>query len=355
MSWKLYDLLGLPKGASKEEIKKAYKRKALETHPDRGGDPEVFKQVNHAYTVLHEDDKRSRYDQLGDDGFEAMGGANAGAEMNIDPHDIFRQFFGGMGPGAGGFNFHFQGAHGEQQNIRRANHKHIFKITMNEAYSGIKKSIRVVLHKTCMRCNDRCYACQGKGQITEMHRMGFFTQMMTRPCGQCNGSGMVIKGKAGCSECNGDGRYNQEKIITIDIPAGVDTGHNIVFEGMGEQPMKHGEQAGDLLIEIFVHPHEQFTRQSNDLYMRQPITFKNSIIGTKIDILHFSGTFQIDTTDLGIIQPSKQYVIKGKGMSVHDKNECGNLIISFEIQYPAKKIIAENIKKLDELFTEIGL
>ncbi len=353
MGWKLYDLLGLPRGAPKDEIKKAYKKKALETHPDRGGDQEVFKQVNHAYTILSEDDTRSRYDQLGDEGFEASGGQNGGGGMNMDPHDIFRQFFGG----AGGFNFHFNGGHGaeEQHNVRRGNHKHVFKIAMNEAYYGTKKSVKVVLHKSCFRCNDRCYACQGRGQITEMQRMGFFTQMLTRPCGQCNGSGMVTKGKSGCTECNGNGRYNQEKVISLDIPAGVDTGHNIVFEGMGEQPSKHGEQAGDLYIEIFVHPHERFTRQNNDLYLRQHITFRDSIIGTKIEIPHFSGAFQVDTAELGIIQPSKQYVIKGKGMTIRDKNDHGNLILNFDIQYPSKKITANDAIKINELFTEIGI
>ena len=350
MGWKLYDLLGIQRGASKDEIKKAYKKKALETHPDRGGDPELFKQINNAYNILHGDDTRERYDQLGDERFEASQ-AGGGGGMHVDPNDIFNQFFGG------GFNFHFNRNNGmdEQPNTKCGNHKHVFKIAMSEAYSGTRKTIKLVLQKTCMRCIDRCYACQGRGQITEIRRMGIFTQMLNRPCGQCNGSGTVSKSSNGCTECNGGVRYNDEKIISLDIPPGVETGHSIVLEGLGEQPTRQGEQSGDLHIEVFVHPHERFTRDRNDLHIRIPITLRDSIVGTTIEIPHFSGGFQVDTSELGILQPSKQYVIKGKGMPIHGKNDHGNLIMNFDIQYPIKKITPDDAKKIQDLFVEIGI
>lgn len=350
MTWKLYDHLGISRGASKEDIKKAYKKKALETHPDRGGDPEEFKQVNHAYTVLNEDDTRRRYDQLGDEGFEVSSGANGGGGAHMNPNDIFQQFFGQ------GFNFNFHGGFGgQEQVVRRNHHKHVFKIDMREAYFGVKKGVRLVLHKTCIKCCDKCYACQGRGQITEMHRAGFFTQMVTRPCGSCNGSGAVTKPKEGCAECKGAGKYSQEKVIEINIPAGVDTGHTIVFEGFGEQPIKPGEVAGDLHIEVFVQPHEQFTRQGNDLYMRAGVGFKESIIGTTVIVPHFTGDFQINTSELGILQQTKQYVIKGKGMPIRDKKENGNLVLQFDIKYPSIKLSVDDAKKLDEVLTNIGL
>lgn len=357
MSWKLYEQLGVPKSASKEDIKKAYKKKALETHPDRGGDPEEFKQVNHAYTVLQEDDTRRRYDQLGDEGFEASGGVSGGSGgPQMNPNDIFQQFFGQ------GFNFNFHGGGGgggggggPEQPTRRNNHRHVFKIDMREAFFGAKKGIRLVLHKTCIRCCERCYACQGRGQITEMHRMGFFTQMMTRSCGTCRGSGNVTKAKEGCGECNGAGKYNQEKIVELTVPPGVDTGHVIVFEGLGEQPTCQGETPGDLHIEIFVQPHEQFTRQNNDLYMRVPVSFRDSIIGTSIRIPHFTGDFQVETLELGILQPAKQYVIKGKGMPLRDKKDNGNLVLQFEIQYPATRLTAESAAKLGEELKNLGI
>lgn len=353
MAWKFYELLDIPREASKDDIKKAYKKKAVETHPDKGGDPEKFKEIGNAYSVLSDENQRNRYDQLGDEGFAATGGAGGGGGggMHVDPNEIFSQFFGN------GFNFHFQHHAREQQNSRKADHHHVLKIRLDEAFVGFKKNIRVVLQKSCQKCRDRCYACQGRGQITDMHRMGFFTQMTNRPCGSCAGSGMTVKSNSGCSECKGAGNYNDEKIIEVVIPAGVDNGFQVCYTGLGEQPVKHNETAGDLIIEIQVLPHEQFMRQGNDLLLKLPISFKESIIGTRINIQYFGGNFQFNTNDIGIIQNTKQYVIKHKGMPVRDREpkEFGNMIVSFEIQYPNIKISAENSKRIDELFTDIGI
>lgn len=349
MGWKLYDHLGVPRGASKEEIKKAYKKRALETHPDRGGDQEQFKQVNHAYTILTEDETRARYDQLGDENFEASnhGGGGGGG---MDAHDIFRQFFGH------GFHFHGGGGGGGVAVTKRADHKHLFKINMHEAYTGIKKAIRVMLHKTCLKCQNTCYACQGQGQITEMRRMGFFTQMLTRPCNSCQGTGMIPKTGQTCIDCHGKTTYHEEKILELDIPAGVETGHIIVLEGMGEQPLRQGEIAGNLHIEVFVQPHEKFTREGNDLHLRVSVTLRQSIVGTKIDIPHFTGDFQVDTSELGILQPIKQYILKNRGMPLRDRSrkEYGNIVLQFEIIYPSTKPTPEHVKKIDEVFAEVG-
>ena len=350
MTWKLYEHLGVTKETSKDDIKKAYKKKALETHPDRGGNPEEFKLVNNAYSVLTDDDTRARYDQLGDEGFNASGGANGMASgMNVDPNDIFRQFFGG------GFNFHFQPGHQEPQRHKCADHKHIMKIGMSDAYTGIKKIMRIVLRKTCMKCRERCYSCQGRGQITEMRRMGFFTQMQTRDCDRCNGSGMSVRPNSGCTGCSGSGNYNEEKLIEADIPAGVDMGYTVSFNGMGEQPKKSEDIPGDLHIEIFIHPHEKFVRQGKDLHLKIPVSFKDSVIGTTVDIYHFTSVFHINTAELGILQPSKQYVVKGKGMPVMGSTDIGNMVITFDIQYPSMKITPENSEKIKELFDEIGI
>lgn len=357
MTWKFYELLDIPRDASKDDIKRAYKKKAVETHPDKGGDPEKFKEIGNAYAVLSDDNQKNRYDQLGDEGFAATGGTGGtgGGGMPVDPNDIFSQFFGN------GFNFHFQHHHpgmgGGDQNVRRSDHKHIMKITLDEAFTGFTKNIRIVLQKTCHKCRDRCYACQGRGQITEMHRMGFFTQMTSRPCGTCHGIGMSVKNNTGCGDCKGVGNYNQENIMEINIPAGVDNGFQVLFKEFGEQPAKPTETAGDLIIEIQIIPHEQFTRQGNDLHYKIPISFKNSIIGTKINIQHFSGNFQFNTNDLGIIQNTKQYIIRQKGMPIRDSNpkEFGNMIISFEIQYPTIKIKQDDAIRIKELFDDIGI
>lgn len=347
MGWKLYDVLDIPKNASKEDIKKAYKKKAVETHPDKGGDPEKFKEVNNAYSVLNDENQKIQYDQLGDEGFNRNGGGNGG--MNVDPNDIFSQFFGN------GFNFHFNHQNMRQEKTRRSDHNHIINIKLHEAYSGFKKNIRVILNKTCHKCGEKCYACQGRGQITEMHRMGFFTQMITRPCPTCNGSGISVKGKEGCTECKGLGAYNDEKIIEINIPAGVDNGFHIRYKGFGEQSRTANEISGDLIIEIQVIPHENFVRQGNDLLLKLPISLKHSIVGTQIFIEHFSGNFHFNTHDISVIQNMKPYTIKNKGMPIRNTQDFGNMIITFEIQYPLKKITIEEAKRIDELFDELGL
>lgn len=342
MTWKLYDQLGLSKGASKEDIKRAYKKRALETHPDRGGDPELFKQINHAYTILSSDDTRTRYDQTGDEGYDAAGGG-----VHINPHDIFQQFFGGA------FNFH--GMPQQPQVPKRNNHRHLFKIDMMEAYFGAKKGMRVILQKTCTKCHDRCYGCQGRGQVTEMRRMGIFTQMATGPCARCHGSGMMKSAKADCHDCKGAGNYNQEHIIDVIIPAGVETGHTVVYDGMGEQPVRPDELPGDLHIELFVHPHERLTRQGNDLHIRIPLSLCESIVGARVSIPHFAGEFHINTTELGVVQPTKQYVIKNKGMPIMGRDGHGNMIAQFDIQYPNKKLSPEEASKIRDALTEVGL
>lgn len=345
MGWKLYDILEIQKGASKDDIKKAYKKKAIETHPDKGGDPEKFKEISNAYSILSDENQKAQYDQLGDDGFDSS--RNGG--MNMDPNDIFGQFFGN------GFNFHFQHPRNETRNVRRNDHCHMIHLKLSEAYSGIKKNMRVILNKTCHRCNERCYACQGRGQITEMRRMGLFTQMLTRSCDSCSGSGIIIKGKSGCTECNGEGNFTEEKIIEINIPAGVVSGFHIRYNGFGEQTKTQNEIPGDLIIEVHIQPHERFVRQGNDLLLKLPISFRDSIIGTKINIEHFSSNFQFNTNEISVVQNMKPYIIKNKGMPIINTTEFGNMIITFEIQYPSIRLSSEDAKNLQELFSKIGI
>jgi len=227
MSYKLYEVLGIGKDASKEDIKRAYKTQAIKHHPDKNGDPEKFKEISNAYQILSDDEKRAQYDRFGDAGLDQMNGGSGGFET-VDPRHIFEQFFGGgMGGGHAGFHFDiFQdmfGGGGPQRNsrIKRNDHMHTIRINLAEAYHGAQKNIRISLQKTCFKCKDTCNACQGKGMITDMRRMGFITQMMQRPCDVCRGAGMIIKGKEGCNECGGKGNYQTEEKVDIQIPRGV--------------------------------------------------------------------------------------------------------------------------------------
>lgn len=340
MTHKYYELLGVSQSSSKDEIKKAYKKLAIQMHPDKGGDPEKFKEVSNAYSVLSDDEKRRQYDQLGDEGFE-----NSGGQPHMNPHDIFEQFFGGGGGFPFGFNMH-TGPVGPQ---KRNSHIHTMNITMDDAFHGIKKSVRVNLTKLCPKCKDMCHACQGKGHIMDMRRMGFLTQMMQRPCDACNGSGYVSKGKLGCVECTGSGTLKEDHKLDINIPAGVESGHAIVFNGLGEQANSPNEISGDLVFQVNVQNHPFFQRQGNDLVYTEKITLKESICGKDVKIRHFTGNIDLNTSEYGVVQPNKPYIIKGKGMP------GGDLQVLFNVVYPTMKLSESEREAIREAMNKASL
>lgn len=329
MSFKFYDILGVSKDASSDDIKKAYRKAAIQNHPDKGGDPEKFKEISNAYQILSDDEKRRRYDQLGDDGFNATGAEHGGGGFGgMSPQDLFEQFF--RGAGGGGFPFHFD--FGEPQGpVRKKDHLHTISISMSDAYHGVQKTMRVGLRKTCMSCRSMCYTCQGQGSITDMRRMGFITQMVSRVCDKCSGSGNITKG---CPSCNHQGHTMDEKKIDVKIPAGVQTGHRFVMHGLGEQADKDNEVSGNLILEIFVQPDPNFQRQGQDLIYTVKLTLAESIIGKMVTIPHFGGDITINLEEYGIIQPQKSYILAGKGMPPN-----GNLVLVFNIDYYNKKVL----------------
>jgi len=350
MGHKFYDILGISKDASKEEIKKAYKKMAIQHHPDKGGDPDKFKEVARAYEVLSDDDKKRKYDQLGDEGFEQM--SDMGMSGGMDPNSIFEQFFGG-----GGFNPFFGGdpfmrqQRPEQMRRKARNVQHVIQISNQDAYFGTQKVLKISIQKRCFKCLKTCENCQGRGQINSMQRMGPFTTMVTQPCHICQGTGKVSGNNASCSSCKGKGDYTEEKIIELKIPMGVEMGHNIVFNGLGEQPQLENDIAGDLVFEVFVQPDPNFERSGLDLIYKSSLTFQESILGKKIKIPHYDETFEIDLGEYGIIQPNKSYILQNKGMkTIHKK---GNLILKFNITYPSSVLSQDLKNKLEPLLMSI--
>lgn len=342
MGYKLYDLLGISKSSSIDDIKKAYKKLAVQHHPDKGGDPEKFKEIANAYQILSDEEQRKRYDMLGDEQFEKSGNM----QTNVDPSAIFEQFFGrgGFDPfahmfGGSPFGFQQQSSRGGPRKCR--NVRHVIHISNKDAYFGCDKHIKITLQKKCLNCLESCNACQGRGEITEMQRMGPFTSMMTRPCGQCQGSGQTPKAKQNCITCKGTCEIREEKIIDMTIPKGVETGNQILVSGFGEQAQQPGDIPGDLIFEILVQPDKAFERRGLDLVHRITIDFKESIIGKMVMIPHYEGEYELNTSNFGILQPNKEYSIPDKGMQ-KDKQK-GKLILVFDINYP-KKILSEQNK-----------
>lgn len=348
---KLYNALGVSKDSSQDEIRKAYKKLAVQYHPDKGGDEAKFKEISAAYEVLSDDQKRAQYNQIGDAGLEGGGMQNGGGMPHMNPHDIFSQMFGGggMDPFGGaqfGFNMHQQ----QQQNIRRNDNIHNMHISLADAFNGTHKSIKIILTKTCFKCKTMCNDCQGMGTITEMHRVAIFTQMINRPCGRCNGSGTMSKPKKDCSECEGKCNYNVDIKKEIDIHKAVVHGHEIKLQGYGEQGQTSKEIPGDLVLKILIDEDKNFSRSGNDLIHKLSITFTESVIGKDIVIPHYAGDIKMNIDTFGIIEPSRKYIIPGKGMTSAD-----HLIVIFSIKYPKKALNSESKKQLEEALASLNI
>lgn len=297
MDANLYDVLNLTSNCSIEEIKKNYKKLAVEHHPDKGGDANKFKEISNAYSILSDPQKRAEYDS---------------------PNNMFQQ---------------------QCRNV-----VHFIQITNKEAYYGEIKTLKIMLAKKCMSCCKICQICQGQGQINHLQRIGPFTTMTSRTCDRCNGSGKCVIGKSSCSICKGHGDYQEEKRVEIVIPVSVENGKHIIIKGCGEQIQTPNDIPGDLIIQVKIIPDPIFERNGLDLIYRQTITFKDSILGKTLNVPLYDGVYTVDISELGIIEPNKRYEIKGKGM----KN--GNLILLFQVKYPLVPLTIECKNVFNALF-----
>ena len=352
-----YEVLEVAKNATADEIKKAYRKKALQYHPDRNpGDKEAeekFKEAAEAYGVLSDENKRARYDRYGHAG--VSGQDFSGASMN----DIFSQFgdilgdlFGG-GFGGGGFGFNFGGGGfgggGPQRPVYRGSNLRLrVKLSLEEIATGVKKKVKVNKYVTCQKCNgsgsedgqmETCKACGGKGQ--RVMRSGFFTQVST--CSACGGEGKVIKKK--CTACNGDGIVKGEEVIELDIPAGVAEGMQLSVRGKGNAGARNGI-AGDLLILIEEEKHKDFERDGNNLIYNLFISMPQAALGCNVDVPSIGGTASIKipagTQSGDIIR------IKGKGLPEVNSHRIGDLIVNVNVWTP-KKLSKDEEKIMQQL------
>ena len=314
MSTDPYEVLGVAKTAPDDEIKKAYRKHVLRTHPDKGGNPDEFKKIQGAYDILSDPEKRQNFDRFGTT--ENPTGFPGGGF----PPDIFAQMFGGGGGNP--FGFPTQGPRGP---VRRSNFDHELRVSLEESYRGTTRNMRITLDKTCFNCKKKCPQCHGRGQI--QHQMG--PMIMNQPCGMCQGEGGVSQGP--CDQCQG-GHKKEVLNLELKIPPGVEHGNVLTGHGLGEQPRNPGEEPGDVLFHIKVDQHPEFMRQGPDLIFQTKMSFEDSVRGKKIRIPHFDGPIDIDTADWGVIDPREDYIIPFKGFKGQ-----GRLRVQFNVVYPHAK------------------
>ena len=346
-----YEVLGVPKNASDDEIKKAYRKLAMKYHPDRNhGDTSAearFKEAKEAYEMLSEPQKKAAYDQFGHAGVDPnmRGGAEGFGGFAETFGDIFGDIFGGGRAGGAG------GARGGRQVFRGADLSYAMEITLDEAAAGKQAQIRIPSWDDCATCHGSgakpgtsaktCTTCHGQG-VVQM-RQGFFSVQQT--CPHCRGTGKIIPEP--CTTCHGQGKIKRQKTLEVKIPAGIDDGMRIRSTGNGE-PGSNGGPPGDLFIEIRVKKHEIFERDGDDLHCVVPIGFVAAALGGEIEVPTLSGKAAIDIPEG--TQAGKQFRLRGKGIKGVRSSYPGDLYCHISVETPVK--LTEHQRKLLKEFDE---
>ncbi|QSG08691.1 molecular chaperone DnaJ [Halapricum desulfuricans] len=347
MSEDFYEILGVSRDASEEEIQEAYREKAREYHPDVSDDPdaeEKFKQVKKAKEVLTDEEKRRAYDQMGHERFEqaekrggfdgdgpggrgGRGGDPFGGGFNME--DIFDQFFGGGRRRRGGSDRPRQG-----QDLKTT-----LEIDLEEAYEGAEKQVTVRRPETCPDCDGSghppdadsrtCPECNGRGQVTQVQQTPMGRVQQTTTCRRCGGEGTLYEET--CSTCGGDGVVRNEATLTVEIPAGIQDGQTLRMEREGA-PGENGGPNGDLLIDVSIRDHPEFERDGDDLRRREPLSFPQAVFGDTIEVETLDGAVELEVPSG--TQSGETFRLEGKGMPRLRRRGNGDLYVTVQVYTP---------------------
>jgi molecular chaperone DnaJ len=352
-----YEILEIPRTASPDEIKKAYRKMALKFHPDKNpNDPSAegkFKEAAEAYEILSDADKKARYDRYGHDGVKGMPGGGAGMSMDdIFSHfgDIFGDAFGGAFNDQFGFG---NRGRGRRRVNRGTNLRVKVKLTLEEIANGVEKKIKVSKYVPCDSCNgtgaekgasmNTCHTCHGRGQVTHVTNTFLGQMQTTSTCPTCDGEGTVIGTK--CNKCFGNGIIKGEEVISVRIPAGVADGMQLSMSGKGNAAARGGV-AGDLLILVEEFEHESFTRDGNNLIYEHFISIPDAALGTNIEIPTLDGKARIKI-EAGT-QSGKILRLKGKGLPDLNGYGRGDILVNLSVWTP-KDLTREEAQILEKL------
>jgi molecular chaperone DnaJ len=355
-----YEVLGVQKNASKDEIKDAYRKLAMQYHPDRNKSPDAeerFKEISEAYAVLSDDEKRQQYDMLGHAGFDQryttediFRGADFNSifrDLGFGFGDIFRHFFGGG----------FGGGFGERIN-RGQDLAYDLEITLEEAASGTEKEIQVPRTEKCDVCNGSgaapgtsprtCPPCNGAGKIQHMRKSSFAMYVQVTPCSTCRGKGTLIDSP--CKNCRGTGVVKKRRRISVKIPAGIDEGYQLRLRGEGEMA-PNGGSPGDLYVLVHILPHEFFVREGDDLLHVLMIGYPQAALGAEVSVPTLDGSANVKIHPG--TQPGEIIRLKGKGMPRFRGYGKGDLLVRVGVSVP-KKLTPQQRALLEQLANELN-
>ena len=355
-----YEVLGVQKGASADEIKKAYRKITKANHPDlHPGDKECeerFKEANEAYEILSDEEKRKKYDQFGHAAFDPNAGFNGGGGFGGfgDFGDIFGDIFSGFG-GFGGFG-------GQRSNPNAPRKGESLRATVNisfeEAAFGCKKEVTVLRVESCADCGgsgcaegttpEICPECGGSGQVRVSQRTPFGMVQSTTACPHCNGSGKIIHQP--CKTCKGKGAVRRQQKIEVNIPAGIDDGQTISKTGAGNAGI-NGGPAGDLLVSVIVRPHARFERDGTSVLLEQEISYAQAVLGAEIEVPTIDGKVKLSIPEG--TQPGAVFRLKGKGIPYLRGSGRGDQFISIAVKVP-KNLTSSQKELLRQFAASMG-
>ncbi|KAJ7580982.1 hypothetical protein C8J56DRAFT_1168550 [Mycena floridula] len=341
---KLYDLLEVKPNASDAELKKAYRKKALLLHPDKGGDPEQFKEVTHAYEILSDSQKRELYDRHGMAGLEQGNGMGG-----MDPQDLFSQLFGG------GFGGGFGRESGRQGPRKTKDLVHRVHVSLEDLYKGKTTKLALTRNVLCSKCKGKggkegavrsCNNCNGRGIKVTLRQMGPMIQQIQSPCDECSGTGEIINARDRCTQCKGKKTVQDKKFLEVHIDKGMKGGQTIQFRGESDQAPN--AETGDVIIVIEEKPHEHFKRQDNDLVIEVEIDLLTALAGGQFAIKHLDDRALIVKLEPGeVIKHGELKVIYGQGMPSQRHHEPGDMYVKMSVVFP-DSIDPMNIHLLEE-------